>query len=302
MRATRCIVYSESCPLVQFPGQLVHARTHWHVQVVRSSCQKRVTISTLLKEVEVSFFPSCMSLYAGQSPINDILLQSDYSLDPSQLESRPNDALTLPLHAGAYVWSPTYHCNPRPRGGLHSLAPSAPSTLPLIPPCSPSHSSTLSDSERKNVNTSIFSMSSAGQATSSTSNVQFIIDAALAEYTEITGTDLSQAPFAAALEQSNSPEVILQLLQERERAFKEFRDGNRRLMKCVSLAVKVIQPFSRIIREAVGQVCRSCHPVTLLTVASSDPLPTNECSVRRHRYSPCCMSLESDFQPVPCDE
>src|SRR6266436_9942060 len=128
-------------------------------------------------------------------------------------------------------------------------------------------------------------MSSTGQATSSTSDIQIIIDAALADYTKITGTDLSKTPFAIAIEQSNSPEAILQLFQEREKAFNEYRDGNRRLIKCVSLAVKVIQPFSRIIREAVSQVSRSCHPMTLLTVASSDPVPTNECSVCRHRYS-----------------
>ena len=138
-------------------------------------------------------------------------------------------------------------------------------------------------------------MSSTGQPTSSTSNVQIIIDVALADYTQITGTDLSKTPFAVALEQSNSPEVVLQLLQEREKAFKEYRDGNSRLMKCVSFAVKLIQPFSRIIRKALSQVSRTCHPMTLLTVASSDPLPTNERSVCRHRCSPCCMSLESDF-------
>jgi len=197
-----------------------------------------------------------------------------------------NDAVTLPLHAGAYVVT----CiNPRPRAGIHE---STACTL-VLPPTTPS-SLTL---KHKNVNTSIFPMSSTGQPTSSTSNVQIIIDAALADYTKITGTDLSKTPFAVALEQSNSPEAILQLLQEREKAFNEYRDGNRRLMQCVNLAVKVVQPFSRIIREAVSQVSRTCHPMTLLTVALSDPLPTNECSVCRHRYSPCSMSLESDSEP-----
>ncbi len=145
-------------------------------------------------------------------------------------------------------------------------------------------------------------MSSIAQRTSSTSNVQFIIDAALAEYAKITGTDLSKTPFAVALEQSNSPELILQLLQDREKAFDEYRDGNSRLMKSVSFAVKLIQPFTAIIREALGQVSRTCHSMTLLTVASSGPLPTNECSICRHRCSLCCMSLESVFNRVPCDE
>src|SRR6266446_3384148 len=118
------------------------------------------------------------------------------------------------------------------RSGLHSPALSASSALPSIPTLHPCSPS---------------------------------------DNTQITGTDLSKTPFAVALEQSNSPEVVLQLLQEREKAFKEYRDGNSRLMKCVSFAVKLIQPFSRIIRKALSQVSRTCHPMTLLTVDSSDP-------------------------------
>ena len=107
-------------------------------------------------------------------------------------------------------------------------------------------------------------MSSTGQATSSTSNIQLIIDA-LADYAKITGIDLSKNPFAAMLEQSNSPEAILQLLQGREKAFKEYRDGNRRLISCLSPAVKVLQAFSGILGEAVSLVSHTCHLVSLLT-------------------------------------
>jgi hypothetical protein len=100
------------------------------------------------------------------------------------------------------------------------------------------------------------------QATSSTSTIQPIIEAALADYTKNTGIDLSETPFAAALEQSNSPEAILQLLHDRENDFKEYRDGNRGLVNCLSPAVKVIQAFSGIVGEAVNLVSLSC-PVTL---------------------------------------
>jgi hypothetical protein len=96
-------------------------------------------------------------------------------------------------------------------------------------------------------------MSSTGQPTSSTSNIQLIIDA-LADYAKITGIDLSVNPFAVMLEQSNSPEAILQLLQEREKAFKEYCDGNRRLITSLSPAVKVLQAFSGILGEAVSLV------------------------------------------------
>ncbi|KAN0113762.1 hypothetical protein V8E52_007415 [Russula decolorans] len=96
-------------------------------------------------------------------------------------------------------------------------------------------------------------MSSTGQATSSLSTVQSIIDA-LADYAKVTGIDLSKNPFAAAIEHSNSPESILELLQEREKAFKEYRDGNRRLISCLCPAVKVIHSFSGILGEAASLV------------------------------------------------
>jgi len=105
-------------------------------------------------------------------------------------------------------------------------------------------------------------MSTARQAPPSSSTIQTIIDA-LANYTIITGIDLSKNPFAAAIEHSSSPEAILELLQERENAFKEYRDGNRRLISCLRPAVKVIQAFSGILGEPVTLVCYTCHQTTL---------------------------------------
>jgi hypothetical protein len=107
-------------------------------------------------------------------------------------------------------------------------------------------------------------MSSTVQATSSTSstsNIQLITDA-LVDYARITGIDLSKNPFAAAIEHANSPGAILELLQEREKAFKDYREGNRRLISCLSPAVNVIQAFSGILGEAVSH---TSHLVTLLT-------------------------------------
>jgi fungal STAND N-terminal Goodbye domain len=107
-------------------------------------------------------------------------------------------------------------------------------------------------------------LSSTGQATSSASNIQLIVDA-LADYARITGIDLSNNPFASTLEQSNSPEAILQLLEGREKAFKEYRDGDRRLTHCLSPAVKVLQAFSGILGEAVSLVSVAYYPADLLT-------------------------------------
>jgi hypothetical protein len=103
-------------------------------------------------------------------------------------------------------------------------------------------------------------MSSPGQATSSPSTIQLTIDA-LADYTKVTGIDLSNNPFSAAIEHSNSPEAILELLQEREKAFKEYRDGNRRLISCLRPAVKVIHSFSGILGEVVSHTCHLTWPL-----------------------------------------
>jgi hypothetical protein len=107
------------------------------------------------------------------------------------------------------------------------------------------------------------SMSSTVQATSSTSNIQLITEA-LVNYAKITGIDLSENPFAAAIERANSPGAILELLQEREKAFKDYRERNQRLIGCLSPAVNVIQAFSGVLGEAVSLVSHTYHLVTLL--------------------------------------
>jgi hypothetical protein len=91
-----------------------------------------------------------------------------------------------------------------------------------------------------------------------------LITNALADYAKITGIDLSNNPFAAAIEQANSPGAILELLQEREKAFKDYREENRRLISYLSPAVNIIQAFSGVLGEAV-MVSHTCHLVTLST-------------------------------------
>ena len=106
-------------------------------------------------------------------------------------------------------------------------------------------------------------MSSTGQATSSSSHFQLIVHA-LADYSNQTGIDLTKSSFAAKIELSNSPEDILELFQEREKAFKEYRDGNRRLVNCLSPVVKVLYAFRGILGEEASLVSVIYDPVNLL--------------------------------------
>jgi hypothetical protein len=125
----------------------------------------------------------------------------------------------------------------RDRETLHGFHHAADPTHMSAPPV-PWESSSFPHpipSERKFANNPWPFMSSTGQATSSTSstsNIQLITNA-LADYARITGVELSKNPFAAAIEQSNSHEAILELLQEREKASKEYRDSNRSLVNCL---------------------------------------------------------------------
>jgi hypothetical protein len=107
-------------------------------------------------------------------------------------------------------------------------------------------------------------MSSTAQTTSPFENVKLIINV-LADYAKETGVDLSKSPFAAKLEQLRSPGDILQLLEEREKALKEYRKSNRRLTNFLNPTVKVLHGFSGILSEAAGLVSRKCHLVGLLT-------------------------------------
>jgi len=100
-------------------------------------------------------------------------------------------------------------------------------------------------------------MSSSAHISTSPSS-QLITDA-LEEYAKQTGTDLSKDPFAEKIQLFKSPDDILRHLQGRERAFKQYRDGNRTLISCLTPAVNVIHAFSAILGEAVSLVSMHSH-------------------------------------------
>ena len=106
-------------------------------------------------------------------------------------------------------------------------------------------------------------MSSTEQATSSPPNFQLIIDA-LVDYAKQTGIDLSKSPFAEKLELLNSPQAIVELLQEREESFKEYRGRNRRLINYIRPAVGVIHALSGTLGEVASLVGNTGYRVNRL--------------------------------------
>ena len=86
----------------------------------------------------------------------------------------------------------------------------------------------------------------------------------MTDYDKLTGIDLTKNTFAEKIKHLDSPEAILELLQERENAFKEYRDVNRGLINHLGPTVKVFHAFSRILGDAVGLVSVTHHSMNHL--------------------------------------
>ena len=85
------------------------------------------------------------------------------------------------------------------------------------------------------------------------SNFQSILDA-VDKYADETGIDLKENPFAEKVKGCDSPAAVLLLLQENMKAFKDYRDQNRKFIDCLSPMVQFVHTFSEILGEAAGLV------------------------------------------------
>lgn len=85
-------------------------------------------------------------------------------------------------------------------------------------------------------------------------NFQPILDAALDSYAKQTGIDLRKHPSADKLQSCATSEDVLGLLQDREIAFKDYRDKHRKLINCLRPVVQIVQAFSGALGEVAGLV------------------------------------------------
>ena len=91
---------------------------------------------------------------------------------------------------------------------------------------------------------------------SSSYNFQIIFNNALLDYTKQTGVDLAKYDFANRLERCGSFDEVLQLLCDKAKEFKEYRDGNRQLIKWIAPVVGVVHSFAGFLGEATSIVSR----------------------------------------------
>lgn len=81
-----------------------------------------------------------------------------------------------------------------------------------------------------------------------TSNLQLILEA-LDDYAKQTGIDLTNNPFTEKLRSCESPGAVLELLGDRAKAFKDYREGNRKLIDWLKPVVNVLHSFSGLLGE-----------------------------------------------------
>ena len=85
------------------------------------------------------------------------------------------------------------------------------------------------------------------------SNFKPILDA-VDKYAVQTGINLNEHPFADKVKDCDSPSAVLSLLQENLKAFKDYRDNNRKFIQYISPVVEFVHTFSGILGEATGLV------------------------------------------------
>jgi hypothetical protein len=90
----------------------------------------------------------------------------------------------------------------------------------------------------------------------SPSNFRLVIDA-LDDYTKRVGIDLTKNPHADALRACDSPDAVFELLQDKAHSFKDYRDGDRKLIGWLKPVVEVVHGFSGVLGQAISFVSRT---------------------------------------------
>ena len=88
-------------------------------------------------------------------------------------------------------------------------------------------------------------------------NFRLIIDA-FDDYARQVGVDLTKSPLADALRGCNSPNAVIELLQDKAYAFKNYREnGDRTLVNWLKPVVQIVHGFSGILGQAISLVSRA---------------------------------------------
>ena len=135
------------------------------------------------------------------------------------------------------------------------------------------------------------------QASTPSSDFKSVLDAALSEYKKKTGKELLDHPLATEVQRCDSVDAILAIFQGQAEGFRQFKDGDQKLMKWISPVVDVLYTFS----ETLGGVASMVHARNLvrddlkciLTLCRRSPLQVS--SLLGSVYSLLSVSLQPLF-------
>ena len=126
--------------------------------------------------------------------------------------------------------------------------------------------------------------------TESTASFQAVFDDALVKYVEETGVDITKHPSAEKLQNCNSSEDIIQLLFERESAFKDYRDTKFcDLIDRLCPVVRVVHALSNLIggvASLVSSEALNCRNMVIYAFPVLGTIPADESDIYWNRYSP----------------
>jgi hypothetical protein len=99
----------------------------------------------------------------------------------------------------------------------------------------------------------------------STANFTAIFDAASNEYKTLTKQDLETHPCAAAVENSRSPDSVMDAFRMQAQALDKFRKGDDKLMAWLTPIVNILFMFSGTLGEGFGLVStQSFHDISAM--------------------------------------
>ena len=136
------------------------------------------------------------------------------------------------------------------------------------------------------------SSSTAGQTPRTpSSDLNSILDAALNEYKKTTGGGLLDHPLAKEVKKCDTIGAISAILQGQARQFRQFKDGDQRLMKWIDPMVDTLSTFSETL-GGVASIVRPGNPVRslkyiLMSLRRRSPL-----------QAPSLLGLEYSFLSV----
>ncbi len=127
-------------------------------------------------------------------------------------------------------------------------------------------------------------MSSTSDALTTTPIFPAIFEAALKDYTKKTGKDLHDHPFASRIDSCDSPDSILDILQEQAREFDEFRKGDTNLFRWLNPIVRVLYTLStnKVLKDSASSV----SPATFVDTIVLDTLSQRCFHPQRRSFLP----------------